>query len=586
VVKANVKTPLNEAIANCRGSLAATVVFSLFINLLMFTSPMYMMQVYDRVLSSRNEMTLLMITLLVAGLMMVYALLESLRSRILVRIGIRLDQQVKERLFQAVFDGALRNPNGGHSQAVRDLDNVREFLTGAGLLALCDAPWAPIFIAVCFYIHPYVGLLATFGALIIFALALGNEFATRKVLRDATSKSINAANYVSASLRNTEVLHAMGMLPAIRSRWLSSHNEALVLQSQASDRAGLLLASSKFFRMFIQSAVLGLGAWLAIRQEASPGVIIAGSILMGRALQPVEMAVGSWKGFIAFRGSYARLQMLFQMIPPEPQRMRLPAPKGGVTMEAVVAAPPGQKTTVLRGISLALQPGELLGVIGPSAAGKSSLARVLVGVWPVFSGAVRLDGANLDHWVPEELGPHIGYLPQDVELFQGSVAENIARFGTIDAEAVVDAARKAGVHEMILNLAEGYDTQIGSGGAVLSGGQRQRVGLARAIYGKPALVVLDEPNASLDAAGEEALMQALHRMRQDGQTVVVVTHRPNLLGIVDKILVMNTGAAQALGPRDQILTQVLRPVIAAQQVPQQVPQAVASQASAQLASGS
>ncbi len=555
------KTPLDEALAECRGSLGATAVFSLFINLLMFVSPLYMLNIYDRVLSSRNETTLLMITIVAGGMLVVYALLEMIRSRVLVRIGIGLDQSIKGRVFSSVFDGFLRNPGGGHAQAVRDLDAVREFLTGSGLLTLCDAPWVPIFIAACFYIHPYLGLLAAASAVIIFILALANELATRTPLREASSKSVGATNYVGASLRNAEVLRAMGMLPAIRGRWTAAHNEALALQSHASNRAGLILAGSKFFRIFSQVGVLGLGALLAIEQEISPGAMIAASILMGRALAPVEMAVGNWKGFVHFRVAYARLQALFQAAPDEEERMPLPAPTGAVSLEAVVAVPPGQKTPVLRGISFALRPGDSLGVIGPSAAGKSSLARVLVGVWPTLSGAVRIDGAELRHWLPEELGPHIGYLPQDVELFKGTVAENIARFGEIDPVAVVEAARKAGVHDMIQQLAEGYDTQIGEGGAALSGGQRQRLGLARALYASPAFVVLDEPNASLDQAGEEALAQAMASMKADGQTVVVITHRPNLLSLVDRILVMKAGTVQALGPRDQVLSQVLRPAV-------------------------
>jgi ATP-binding cassette subfamily C protein len=385
---------------------------------------------------------------------------------------------------------------------------------------------------------------------------------TRKQLKAASLNTIVASSYAASTFRNAEVLHAMGMLPGLRERWLKRNDEGLQLQAAASDRAGHLIAASKFIRAFLQIAILGTGAYLSIEQESTPGAMIAASIIMGRALAPVEMAVANWKGFVAARSAYERILALFRAVPEDGQRMPLPAPEGNLSVDQIVAVPPGGREPVLRGVSFSLKPGEILGVLGPSAAGKSSLARVLVGVWTAVNGKVRVDGAELSHWAPERLGQHIGYLPQDVELFSGTIAENISRFGVLDEEKIIAAARMTGVHDMVQSLPAGYNTQIGEGGMALSGGQRQRIGLARALYGKPAYIILDEPNASLDADGEAALLSALQQLRQEGCTVVLITHKTNVLATVDKILVLSHGQIAGFGGRDEILSKLLGPRLA------------------------
>jgi len=558
-LKTSFENELDRGLRVFRGVFGVTFVFSFFINILMFVSPLYMLQVYDRVLTSRSVPTLVGLTVLAGGMLAVMGLLEMIRSRILVRTGARLDNQLGATLFSAVFRRSVVAPGGGQTQALRDLDSVREFLTGQGLLAFIDAPWVPLFLAAVYLLHPVLGLVATVGAVVIFVLAIINALWSREPLKGANIASINANAYVSASVRNAEVMEAMGMMPGILKRWNDKHRKVLALQSKASDRAGVIIALSKTVRLFLQTAILGTGAYLAISQLASPGVMIAASILMGRALAPVEQSVAQWRNFTNARAAYGRLRELLATTEIDPNRMALPAPKGHLSIERVVAGPPSSQSAILKGVSFSVRPGEVLGVIGPSAAGKSTLARVLVGVWPPFQGNVRLDGADMMHWDKLALGGHMGYLPQDVELFEGTVAENIARFSDIDPQAVVRAAQRAGVHEMILALAEGYDTQIGAGGAVLSGGQRQRVALARAIYGEPTLIVLDEPNANLDSEGEIALMGALSALRQEGKTVIVITHRPTLLNAVDTILVLKNGMVDAIGPRQAILAKVMQP---------------------------
>lgn len=550
---------LKDGIKATRPVFVTAIVFSFFINLLMFVSPLYMLQVYDRVLSSRNETTLVGITLIAAFALVVYALLEMLRSRILVRAGILFDEKIAHPIFGAVHRGHLRNPEGGHGVALRDVDAVREFLTGSGLLAFCDAPWTPIFLLACFILHPWFGWMAIAGGLVILVLTLLNEVATKRELTAAGHSANAAGQYAQAALRNSEVLQAMGMLGALRGLWGRRHAEVLAFQALASDRAGLIVAATKFTRMFLQTMILGVGAYLAIHREISPGSMIAASIIIGRALAPVELLVANWKGFTAVRASYGRLVRLIEFAGLEPERMNLPRPAGQIDVENLVVAAPGKSQPILRGVSFRLMPGTVVGVVGPSAAGKSSLARAVTGVWPIAAGALRIDGSDLSHWDPQALGRHIGYLPQDVELFAGSVAQNIARFDTIDEAAVIAVARKAGCHELIQGLAEGYNTQIGIGGHALSGGQRQRIALARAMYGHPSFIVLDEPNASLDAAGEEALMQAVQELKQMGTTIMIVTHKVNILSAVDTVLVMNGGTVQAYGPREQILGQVVGP---------------------------
>jgi|SRR5579862_1685202 len=548
---------ISEAFRATRAGFLTAIFFSLFINVLAFVSPLYMLQIYDRVITSRNTATLIALTVIAAFLVLIYATLEKVRSAILVRLGIRFSTLARSRLFDAVLRGNLLQPGRGHTQALRDLDTIREFLTGSGLISFCDAPWVPIFVVGCFILHSWYGYIATLGAVLIFCFAIANELLTRKQLKAASLSAIAANSYASATFRNAEVLHAMGMLSGLRERWLVRQDEGLQLQAAASDRAGHLVASTKFIRVFLQIAILGAGAYLSIEQESTPGAMVAASIIMGRALAPVELVVANWKGFVAARNAYERILTLFGIVPDELEKMPLPAPRGYLSIEHVVAVPPGAKEPVLRGVSFALRPGEVLGVLGPSAAGKSSLARVLVGVWPLLHGKVRIDGAELVHWAPERLGRHIGYLPQDVELFSGTVAENIARFGEQDETEIIAAAQMAGVHNMIQAMPAGYNTQIGEGGFALSGGQRQRVALARALYRRPAYIILDEPNASLDADGEAALLFAIQQLRQAGCTVVLITHKTNILAAVDKILILSYGQVAGFGSREEILAKAL-----------------------------
>jgi ATP-binding cassette, subfamily C, bacterial len=558
---------------------ATVIVFSFFINLLLFVSPLYMLQIYDRVISSRSETTLLSLTVLAAILIGVYAALETLRSRLLVRAGLVIDERIAGPVFNAVHRGNLCQPGANHAQSLRDVDTVREFLTGAGLIALCDAPWFPLFVFAAFLLHPWFGYIAVGATAITLSLTLLNEIATKKSLNEAGRAATTANQTAQSMSRNAEVLQAMGMLRAIKTSWTQQHGSTLTLQALASDRAGAIVAGTKFFRMFMQTAILGTGAYLVIQRELSAGQMIAASILIGRAMQPIEVVVGNWKGFVAARSAFGRIRGLLSLAGVEPERMSLPRPEGALHIADLIAAAPGHgNPPILKGVSFNLEPGEIIGVVGPSAAGKSSLARVLVGVWPALRGAVRLDGSDVSHWNSEQLGRYVGYLPQDVELFAGTVAQNIARFQEIDTESVIFAAQLAGCHNLIQGLAQGYNTQIGEGGQALSGGQRQRIGLARALYGNPSLIVLDEPNANLDAAGEEALLAAIQKLKAMRTTVAIITHKINVLAGVDKILLMADGTVQAFGTRELILPRLIGPRAipsAPQQPPGATPQVAA-----------
>lgn len=550
---------LKDGLRAIRPVLVTVFVFAFFTNLLLFAGPLYMLQVYDRVLSSRNEATLLGITGIAAFALAVYAVLEMLRSRLLVRGGMIFDRKVAGPVFEIVHRAALLKPRAGHETILRDVDVLREFLTGGAILALCDLPWASLFLMACFILHPWFGWMALLGGGTLLGLTLLTDLTTRRPLDVASQAAREAGEQARATMRGGEVLRAMGMLGALRSRWHRRHDEAIRLQARASDRAGLITAATKFTRMFLQTMVLGVGAYLAIHGEISAGSMIAASIIMGRTLAPIEAVVGHWKSFTAARRSYARLADIVGRIGLEPQRVMLPRPRGLIETENLVVAAPGSPTAILHDVSVRLEPGSVVGIIGPSAAGKSTLVRAITGVWPITSGAVRIDGADLRHWDPQALGRHLGYLPQDVELFDGTVAQNIARFDTQDDAAIVAVAQRAGCHDLIQALPDGYNTRIGSGGHGLSGGQRQRIALARAMYGDPSLVVLDEPNASLDQAGEAALMRAVADLRERGTTVVIVTHKVSLLAGADQILMLEGGTLRASGPADQILTQVSGP---------------------------
>lgn len=545
-----------------RPAFFTAIFFGFFINVLAFVGPLYMLQIYDRVIPSRNALTLLFLTLISVFLLLVYAALEKVRAAVLMRVGLLFDFEVRSELFQGVLRASLKQPDKAHYSVLRELDVIREFLTGAGLISFCDAPWVPIFIVGCFILHPWFGWIATVGAILIFAFALANELLTRDQFRSAGKAAIEAGVYATATIRNVEALHAMGMWRPLRDRWLTRQNAMLALIAVASDRSSLLVAATKFFRAFLQVAILGAGAYLAIIHEASAGAMIAASIIMGRALAPVEIMVGQWKTLLAARSAWARITELLNILPAQQTVMKLPDPEGHLSVQSIIVIPPASKLPVLHGISFSLAAGSSLGVIGQSAAGKSSLARAIVGVWPALTGAIRVDGHELAHWDNEQLGRHVGYLPQDVELLAGTVAENIARFEAIDERMVIAAAQMAGVHAMVQSLPGGYNTQIGDGGQSLSGGQRQRIGLARALYRMPPLIVLDEPNASLDAEGEEALIATLQQLKSAKRTVILITHKTNILAVMDKILALAHGRMLGFDDRDVIFGKFIAPRMA------------------------
>lgn len=549
--------PRNEIadVIRTRSKIFWTVgVFTAFINILMLVPSIYMLQVYDRVLPSGNEITLLMLTLIMLGMFGMMALLEYARSMVVIRIGAQLDMRLNSRVYTAAYEDNLKNKSADAGNMLNDLTNMRQFMTGSALFAFFDAPWFPIYLLVIFLFNPWLGLFALIGSLMLVGLAVVNEMVSKKPLAEASRLALQSGSLASTNLRNAEVIEALGMLPNIKSRWYNLHQRFLNSQRTASESATRVASVTKFVRLSLQSLVLGLGGWLAIDGHITPGMMIAGSILMGRTLAPIEQVINVWKSWSSARLSYQRLVKLLEQNPPRGTNMSLPAPKGELSVENVSATPPGsQGEAVLHNVSFAIQPGDVLGVIGPSASGKSTLARLMVGIWPVDEGIVRLDSADIYQWNKDELGPYIGYLPQDIELFAGTIAENIARFSDIDAEKVIDAARLAGVHELILHFPHGYDTVIGNSGAGLSGGQKQRIGLARALYGDPSLIVLDEPNSNLDDAGESALNQAVSFLRQRNKTVVLITHRTNLLAMTTKLLLLVNGKVSAFGPTNQVL---------------------------------
>lgn len=550
---------LSGALAACRGAFVAVGSFTGFINILTLTGSFFMLQVYDRVLPSRSIPTLVALAGLVAALYAIQGLLEALRSGLLVRIGRTLDARLSSQVYQGVARLPLKTASAGDGlQPVRDLDQVRSFLSSPGPTALFDLPWMPLYLGLCFAFHVLIGLAALAGAIILIALTLLTEAMTRKPSQEASVHGAKRLVHADASRRNAEVIAAMGMTGRLSGAWDEINAKYMESQQAVSDVAGRLGSASRIMRMFLQSGVLAVGAYLVINQEATGGIIIASSILVSRALAPVEIAIANWRGFLGARQSWARLSDLMRALQSNTEPMQLPAPKALLSVESISVAPPGLSRAVVQDASFQLKAGQGLGVIGPSASGKSSLARALVGVWAPARGKVRLDGAALEQWPSDELGPHVGYLPQDVGLFGGSIAQNIARFEeSFSPDDVIAAAQAAGVHELILRLPDGYGFQVGDFGTALSAGQRQRVALARALYKNPFLVVLDEPNSNLDAEGDNALTQAILGVRKRGGVAVVIAHRPSALLGVDHVLAMANGQIQAFGPKDEVMRKVL-----------------------------
>ncbi|KZL41272.1 peptidase [Pseudomonas syringae pv. syringae] len=575
---------LQVALKACKGSFISVGFFSLFVNALMLVPTFYMIQVSGRVVPSSSAPTLIMLTLIMTILMVTLGSLEWVRSRIMVRVSNRLDVLLSRDVYRASFKRALSS--GGmdaSAQSLNDLTSLRQFLTGNGLFAFFDAPWLPIYTAVMFMFHPWFGWMTVGSALVLVVLAYLNQRYTGKALVEANQQNVTANLQTTKNLRNAEVIESMGMLDTLMARWGKRQRRVLVLQSDASDKGGVISSISRTFRNWSQSIMLALGAYLVITHQINPGLMMAGSLLLGRALAPVDQIIGSWKGFVAARVQYNRLNETLEKLHNEPDRMALPDPEGHIQVENLVVTPPGGKNPIIRNISFVTPAGTIVGIVGPSAAGKSTLVRALLGIWPAQHGTVRLDGADISAWDKQKLGPHLGYLPQDIELFEGSISDNIARFTKVDPEKVVLAARTAGVHEMILQLPDGYDTVIGSEGVNLSGGQRQRIGLARAIYGSPRLIVLDEPNSNLDEVGERALSVALQLIKESGATVFIVSHRPNILSRLDRVMVMNAGTITLYGARDQVIAELAQQQAKAQQAQQRVAPAATGVAPAQPA---
>ena len=566
---------VREALRACRDAVGGIAVFSGISNVLMLSGSIYMLQVYDRVLSSRSVSTLVGISLILLAAYVLQGALDTLRSKMLARVGARFDEILSGRIFDLVATLPLRGAKQADStQPVRDLDNIRGFLSGMGPTALFDMPFMPVFLAVCFLIHPWIGFMALFGGFVIVGLTYLTEVKSRGPMADLTRSLAERHVLAETSRRNAEAVRALGMRGFLAERFAKANAKHVDDGLRASNAASGIGVAAKVFRMVLQSSALGVGAYLVIHNEMTGGAMIAGSILMSRALAPIEIAVANWKGFVAARQGYRRLEHILSVVPPPDPRLSLPAPKASLVVQDVYVGPPGAQLPIVQAAAFQMRAGQGLGLIGPSASGKSTLARALVGVWPTLRGEVRLDGATLDQWDADALGRHVGYLPQDVELFEGTVAENIARFQPDAApDAIIAAATAAGAHDMILQLTDGYDTKIGEGGAVLSGGQRQRVALARALYGDPFLVVLDEPNASLDGAGDEALNRAILSVRQRGGVVVVITHRPAALGNVDMVGIMDGGRIKTIGPRDEVLQSVMKRNVAAGPAPARAPQA-------------
>lgn len=547
------RSELTRALWVFRREFLVVGVFSMVANVLMLSPTLYMLQVYDRVMSSRSEMTLLAMSLITLFLFCMMAFAEWMRSRVLVRSGVRLDALLGTRVFNASFEANLAPSGVSPARAFGDLIQIRQFLTGNGILAFFDTPWTPVYMAVLFILHPMLGFLSLFFAAVQGALAWFGHRTTVAPAEEASKAGSEATSYLQGKLRNAEVLEPMGMVHNLRPHWAKRHAHAQQLQGRSQALTHRIMAWSKFIRYAQQSLALGAGALLVIDGQLSPGGMIAANVLMSRALAPIDMLVGAWRGFISARGAFGRLEALLGAHPERDPALSRVAPQGALTLRDVVAVAPGRAEPILKGVNVAVSPGTVTVVLGPSGSGKSTLARCMVGIWPGISGEVLLDGLPIGGWDRNELGPYLGYLPQDIELFEGSIAENIARFGEVSPEKVIAAARSAGLHEMILRFPKGYDTPIGEAGNLLSGGQRQRIGLARAVYGDPVLVVLDEPNANLDDVGEAALVRTVQELKAKGRTVFLITHRPGIVAVADRLLILRNGMVQADGPRDEVL---------------------------------
>ncbi|PZP47533.1 MAG: type I secretion system permease/ATPase [Azospirillum brasilense] len=565
-------TVLSRALAACRQQFIGVALFSGVVNVLQLTISLYMMQVFDRVLATRSTDTLLWLTVVAGSAILLLAVLEGVRGQVMQRAAGWIEARVAPEGFLRALEAQLRGRTY-RTEALRDLSLARNWLGSPAALALYDVPWVPIYLAVIFLLHPLLGSVALGGAVLLFLLTLLGEAVTSPLLKQAGTASLLANRRAEMLIRNAEVIDSMGMAPAVLRRWREAVADGTPQQERAANRAALLMSVTKFTRLALQIAILGLGAWLVLRQELTAGASIAGSIIMGRALAPVEQVIAGWKGLVQVRQALQRLKTFLALPRLRPAGMPLPEPKGRLVAERLAYAPPGQTAAVIKGLSFAIEAGESVAIIGPSAAGKTTLVRLLIGTLAPSAGAARLDGADVSTWLREDLGRHLGYLPQDVELFEGSVFRNIARMGEAEPEDVFAAAKLAGCHEMILRLPQGYDTEVGEAGQQLSGGQRQLVGLARALFGQPKLLVLDEPDSSLDGDAEARLLNALRELREHGTTVVLVSHRPVLVQGVDKVMLLRDGQIEAFGPRQEVLNRVMgpRPAVAAPRNPASLP---------------
>jgi PrtD family type I secretion system ABC transporter len=553
-----VEQAMREFLVRCKAHFLYAGVFSFFINLLVLTVPLYMLLVYDRVLTSRSTDTLMLLTLLAVTALVIHLVLEMLRSRLLLGAGVALDALATPSAFEAVLQGAVRPGLNHPTAALKDLATVRGFLTGGSICALFDSPWLPLYVGLIFLFHWWLGVIAVVGAGMLVALAVLNERLTRSPLDRMNDEARRAGACIDAGVRNAEAVYALGMIEDLKRRWQRFNSRLIDAQVDASRAAGLCGGATRFVRLAIQVLMLAAGALLVVEEKTTAAVMIAGTLILARALAPVESAILTWKSLVEARAAYRRLQQSLADSHDNASALELPAPTGRLDLERVVLALPGGGRTLVKGVSFSLAPGESLGLIGPSASGKSTLARLIVGLWQASSGSVRLDGADVASWPRGQLGRYLGYLPQDAQLFAGTVSENIARLQDAGADEIIEAAKRAGAHELILRLPQGYDTEVGADGAILSDGQRQRIGLARALFRAPKLVVLDEPNAHLDSEGEAALLQAMNELRDAGTTLVVVSHRPSLLADVDKLLVLKDGQIDLFGPRAEVMARLNR----------------------------